>query len=261
LLRGRFFGPQDRLGIERALIVDPVFAARHWPGEDALGKSIRLSSETGDRYTIVGIVPTVRLHGYTHEPRLPQAYLCARQFAITQLTLLVRATGNPTALANGLRQTVRDVDPNQPLSDVRPLAEQVGATFGTPRLYTFLLSIFAGLALLLATIGLYGVLAYQVSRRQREFGIRLALGALASQITALVLRRGLRLVGTGVALGLLCALALGRLLSSLLYRTSAFDTGVIATVTALLALVALFASWLPARRAAKVDPLIALRAE
>ena len=206
-------------------------------------------------------MPTLKVYGYATEPKLVQAYFSARQDVPRNYVLLVRATNDPSTLTHAVRRAVLDVDPNQPIWDARTLDDRIGSTFATPRLYTFLLAIFAGLALVLAAVGLYGVLAYQVSRRTREFGIRLALGALTSQVTMLVLRRGLRLFACGAALGLAGALALGKILGTLLYRTSAFDPMVFAGVTLLLGAIALVACWLPARRAMKVDPMVALRAE
>jgi putative ABC transport system permease protein len=190
-----------------------------------------------------------------------QIYLSARQNGPGTYMLLVRAERNAAALATPVRRTVLEVDPNQPVFDPRTLDERIDSTFATPRLYTYLLAIFAGLALVLASVGLYGVLAFQVSRRTREFGIRMALGALHSQVLTLVLRRGLRLLALGVVLGLGGALALGKILGSLLYQTNAIDPVVFGGVTALLALIALVACWLPARRATKVNPMVALRAE
>ena len=206
-------------------------------------------------------MPTLKLYGYSQEPKLVQAYQSARQNVPENYMMMLRTAGDPAALSAAVRRAVTEVDPNQPIWDVRPLAERIDATFSTARLYTFLLAVFAGLALLLATVGLYGVLAYQVSRRTREFGIRFALGALHAQVMALVLRRGLRLLALGIGLGLLGALALGRVLGSLLYRTSSFDPLVLGGVTVLLAIIALLACWLPARRATRVNPMVALRSE
>ncbi len=262
LLRGRYFGPEDSSKSPPAIIIDQSFADRLFPGADPLGKKVSMGGDPKDPPAIVvGVVPTVKVYGYATEPKLVQVYESARQNVPDSYMLLVRAAGDPTALTAAVRRAVAEVDPNQPVWDVKPLAERIDGTFSQPRLYTFLLAIFAGLALLLATVGLYGVLAYQVSQRTREFGIRLALGALHSQVLALVFRRGLRLLLLGVGLGLAGALALGRVLASMLYQTSQFDPLVVGGVTLLLTTIALLACWLPARRATKVNPMIALRAE
>jgi predicted permease len=283
LLRGRPFDFQETLDSTRVAIVDRTFARRYWGEQDAIGKTIRLGGEPfhtiatlprsarsnaplppiapDDRFAIVGIVPPVRLHGYAVEPQLPQIYISDRQVPLNTFLLVVQGRSDAAGLVGLVREAVRQVDPNQPISEVRTIEDRVNATFAASRLYTFLLTIFAGLALLLASVGLYGVLAYQVSRRQREFAIRLAIGGVASQITSLVLRCGLRLIGIGSAIGMLVALALGRLFTSLLYQTSVFDTGVIAGVAGLLFVVALVASWLPSRRAARIAPSEALRAQ
>jgi putative ABC transport system permease protein len=243
-------------------IIDQAFADRAWPNQNPVGQKLEISNEEKDNSaTVVGVVPTLKAYGYAKEPTLPQAYLATRQTTQNEIMLLVRADRAATALTRAMRQAITEIDPNQPAWDVQTMEHRIDATFATPRLYTFLLATFAGLALLLAAIGLYGVLAFQVTRRTREFGIRLALGALHSQVIAMVLRRGVALLAIGVAIGLLGALALGRLLGSLLYQTSSFDTAVVGTVTLALAVVAMFACWLPARRVSKVNPLIALRAE
>lgn len=259
LLRGRAFGSEDKPKAPTAVVIDQSFAEREWRGEDPLGKTLRLGGR--ENAVVVGIVPTVKLYGYAAEPQLVQAYLSARQMPPEDYMLAIRAERDAAGLANSVRHAVTDVDPMQPIWDVRTMDERIDTSFATPRLYTFLLAVFAGLALLLASVGLYGVLAYQVSRRTREFGIRLALGAPHTQVTALVLGRGLRLLAFGLVLGGAGALALGQVLGSLLYRTSAFDPVVFGGVAALLAAIALVASWLPARRAARVDPVIALRSE
>jgi putative ABC transport system permease protein len=259
LIRGRAFGPEDTPESPRGAIIDQAFADKYWPGADPIGQKMTLG---GDEPTVViGVVPTLKVYGYANEPKLVQAYLSVRRSSQRDFMLLVRAEHDAAALTTAVRHAVLAVDPNQPIWDVRTLDDRVDATFSTPRLYTYLLAIFAGLALLLAAVGLYGVLAFQVSRRTREFGIRLALGALHSQVMTLVLRRGLRLLAAGVALGLIGSLALGRVLTTLLYRTSMFDPAVFGGVTALLALIALLACWLPARRAMRVSPTVALRAE
>ena len=259
LLRGRAFGRDETPSSPPSAIVDQSFIDRYFAGQNPLGKKVTLGGDRG--VTIVGVVPTLKVYGYSSEPQMVQVYLSARQNAPSNYMLLVRGEKNAVALSEPVRRVVLEVDSNQPVFDPRTLDERIDSTFATPRLYTYLLTIFAGLALLLASVGLYGVLAFQVSRRTREFGIRMALGALHSQVLVLVLRRGLRLLALGVALGLAGALALGRVMGSLLYQTKPIDPAVFGAVTALLAVIALIACWLPARRATKVNPIIALRAE
>ena len=259
ILRGRAFTSVDVPKGQNAVIIDQAFADRYWPNVDPIGRKMKMGGER-DSF-VVGVVPTLKVYGYADEPTLVQAYFSARQADETDFQIVVRADGDPAGLIGSVRHAVTELDPDQPLWDVRTLDQRIDATFSQPRLYTFLLAIFAGLALLLAAVGLYGVLAYQVTQRTREFGIRLALGAVHTQIMSLVLRHGLRLFAFGAILGLVSALALGRLLGSLLYKTNSFDPVVLGVVTALLALIALAACWLPARRATKVNPLVALRAE
>jgi predicted permease len=261
LLRGRAFGPEDTINGRTVVIIDQAFAQRAWPAGDALGKQIQLGGSQGKLATVVGIAPTLKLYGYSTEPKLAQAYFSARQSPRDDYIVLVRAARDAASLTTAVRRAVAEVDPDQPVWDVRTFEDRINTTFATPRLYTFLLAVFAGLALLLAAVGLYGVLAYQVSRRTREFGIRLALGAMNRQIVGLVLRRGLKLLAVGAAIGIAGALTLGRVLGTMLYRTSAFDPLVFGSVTAMLAAIALLACFLPARRAARVDPMTALRAE
>jgi len=258
--RGRSFGPEDAPGTQPVAIIDQAFADRYWPGADPVGEKLALSGDNNT--TVVGVVPTLKVYGYATEPSLVQAYISLRKSPSREYMLLLRsASGEAAMLADSVRRAVNSIDPDQPIADVRTLDERIDESFGQPKLYTFLLAVFAGLALLLAAIGLYGVLAYQVSRRTREFGIRIALGALNSQVLALVLRRGLRLLALGLAFGLLGAITVGRVLGSLLYQTSSFDPLVFTGVTILLTLIALAACLLPARRATKVNPMVALRAE
>lgn len=261
ILRGRAFGPQDHATATTAVIIDQAFAQRAWPNQDPIGQRIRINTDEENPALVVGVVPTLQAYGYATEPKLVQAYLSVRQDAQTESRLIIRADGDPGALTAALRRALAEIDPNQAAWDVKPMLDRIDATFATPRLYTYLLAIFAGLALLLASVGLYGVLAFQVGRRTREFGIRIALGALHGQIVGLVLRRGFTLLAIGVAIGMAGAWALGRLLGSLLYKTDSFDLTVIAIVTAVLTTVATVASWLPARRTLRIDPTNALRSE
>ncbi|MBS0664780.1 MAG: ABC transporter permease [Verrucomicrobia bacterium] len=259
LLRGRPFGPEDLPKGQRVAIIDQAFADQYWPGQDPIGRRLTLG---GDEPTmVIGVVPTLRVYGYANEPKLVQAYLSIRQGPQGGFQLLVRSDRDAATLASAVRRAVADVDPNQPIWNVRTYAEQIDNTFATPRLYTFLLTIFAGLAVVLAAVGLYGVLSYQVAQRTREFGIRLALGATRGQILGLVLGRGLRLFAAGAVLGLVGALALGQVLGSLLYQTAPLDPLILGTVTVGLAVITFAATLLPAQRAMRVDPVVSLRAE
>ena len=260
LLRGRTFGPQDNRSAQPVAIVDQAFVNREWPNEGPIGKHVRLN---GQDATVIGVAPTLRLYGYAVRPGIVQAYLPLRQDQVffRSYMLIVHAERSAPALERAVKRAVFEVDPNQPLWNIRTLDERIGDTFNIVRLNSLLMTVFAGVALLLAAIGLYGVLAFQVSRRAREFGVRMALGALQRQVLLLVLGRGLRFLAIGLVLGMVGAWVLGRLLQSLLYETDAFDLPIAGAVTLLLGGVALLACWLPARRATRVDPLVALRAE
>jgi ABC-type antimicrobial peptide transport system permease subunit len=179
----------------------------------------------------------------------------------TGLTILLRTTLPIATLERPLRQSVASLDPAQPLFDIRTMQERVEETWATPRLMSFLLGAFALLALLLAVVGLYGVMAYNGVRRMREIGVRLALGARRRQIIAMMLRQGMRLLGVGLVIGFLASLAASRVLRSVLFEINPTDPLTYAGVALLLAAVALLACWIPARRASRVDPMITLRSE
>jgi putative ABC transport system permease protein len=261
LLRGRGFTRADGPDAPRVVIIDDGFAHREWPNEDPIGKTLELGGEKHERTTVIGVVPTLKLYGYATEPKLVQAYLPARRAAPDEFMLVIRSESEPAALIGSVRRALRDVDPDQALWDVRMLSDRVNDTFATPRLYAFLLVAFAGLALLLAAVGLYGVLAYHVSLRTREFGIRMALGALQTQVLTLVLGRGLRLMAIGLVLGTAAALVVGRVLQSMLYKTQPVDAMVLLSTAGALAAVACIACLIPALRATRVPPAIALRTE
>jgi ABC-type antimicrobial peptide transport system permease subunit len=247
------------------IIIDQAMAEQFFPGEDPIGK--RLSVDVGNdeegyvMSEIVGVVSRMRFHAIDEMAPLPVIYCSTAQAQRTSLGLFVRSNLRPASLAKSIRDTVSSIDPSQPVFDARPMVDRVHETWGSQRLLSFLFSIFAALALLLATIGLYGLLAYTTLKRVREIGIRLALGAQPAQIRALVLSHGMQLLLIGSAIGLLSAFALSRALQSVLFEVKGIDPKIYLGVGLLLFGATLFASWIPARRASRVDPIIALRSE
>jgi predicted permease len=256
LRKGRLPGPEDLGEQARAVVVNEAAVSRFWPGQDPLGKRIRLSPDDAPWWPVVGVVADVYDGGLELAPG-PTLYVPTLRPA--DAALAIRTDGDPTALAPALRQAVLALDPNLPLSDVSTLESRLDRSTAQRRFNALLMGLFAGLALLLAAVGLYGVVASSVTERTREIGLRVALGAAPRDVTLGVVRQGLRLVASGVALGLVAALALARLLSSLLYGISPSDPSTLAGVTLVLGASALLASWLPAQRASRLDPLAALR--
>ena len=264
LLRGRNFTPQDTKDAPPVVIIDQVTAEKYFPGQDAIGKRIALDigAEGQKMLEIVGIVPRVKLHGYEEEGTpVAQGYVPTHQRPEDGMVLLLRTSAPTQTLERTLRQLAASIDPTQPVYDVRSMQERVAETWAAPRLMAFLLGTFAGLALLLAVVGIYGVMAYNGERRTREIGVRLALGARRRQIVQMMLNQGIRMLGIGLLIGFAGALAASRVLRSLLYEVSATDPTIYAGVAVVLALAAAFACWIPARRASRVDPMITLRAE
>jgi putative ABC transport system permease protein len=261
LLRGRQFDErQDRAGSPQVVVVSETTARRLWPGEEPLGKRLQPGDPDPSGWMeVVGVVNDVRQFDLTAEPRL-QMYLPHVQFEwFVPRQLVVKTDVEPSSLAAAVRKTVWELDKDQPVSDVRTMEEVLSESIARQRFSTLLLAIFAGLALALAAVGIYGVMSYAVAQRTREIGIRMALGAQAGVVLRLMMRQGLKLASAGVVLGLAGALLLTRLMSSLLFGVSATDPLTLATISLMLVGVALLASYIPARRAAKVDPLIALR--
>jgi ABC-type antimicrobial peptide transport system permease subunit len=203
----------------------------------------------------------LKAYGFEETTVLPQAYLPMTQLPETGLVVLLRTTLSPKSFEKPVREIVASLDPAQPAFEFKTMQERVEETWATPRLMSFLLTCFAVLALTLAVIGLYGVMAFNGLRRMREIGVRLALGAMPAQIRTMMLKQGMRLLGAGLVLGFVGAIALSRVIRSLLFGVSANDPLIYGTVTLVLALAALFACWVPARRASRVNPMITLRAE
>ena len=241
-------------------------ARRLWPDEDPIGK--RISEEehptAQDWVTVVGVVDDVKQMSMA-DKRRDSVYQPMGQINkpgwISHIAFVVRTASNPGALATAMRAAVREVDSNQPVQTVATMRELIAASTDEPRFQTRLLGAFAMLALLLAVVGIYGVLAYSVAQRTHEIGIRMALGAEAGDVLRMVLRRTLALAATGIAIGAAAALAATRVLAKFLFEVKPSDPATFVTVAALLAGVAVLASWVPARRAARVDPVEALRYE
>jgi putative ABC transport system permease protein len=263
LLRGRTFNERDTKDSPRVIVIDQAMAEQVFPGEDPIGKRLAVEAgNDGEGYVmseIVGVVGRMRFHAIDEMAPLPLIYCSMAQVQRTSLGLFVRSSMGAAALSKSIRDVAASIDPNQPVFDARPMLDRVQETWGTHRLLSFLFSIFAGLALLLATIGLYGLLAYTTLKRVREIGIRLALGARPAQIRALVLSHGLQLLLIGSVLGLVATFALSRALQSVLFEVKGTDPRIYLSVGALLFAATFLASWIPARRASRVDPIQALR--
>ena len=263
LLRGRSFQEQDTKDAPPIMIVDQLMVDRYFQGRDPIGKRIRIATDDSGRKmrTIVGVVPRLKVYGYDEVASLPQIYLPMLQQPQTGLVILLRTSLPSESLEKSLRQIVASLDSAQPVFEVRTMQARVAETWATPRLMTFLLATFAGLALSLAVIGLYGVMAYNGLRRMREIGVRLALGARRRQISVMLVRQGIRLLAIGLLVGFGGAFALSHVIRSLLFSVSAADPMVYLVVSLVLGGAAMLACWIPARRAARVDPIITLRAE
>jgi predicted permease len=265
LRRGRYFGAQDNEHAMPVVIINETMARTYWPNVDALGRRFKLGDPADNTpwMTIVGIVGDVRQMGID-VPVKAEMYMPYRQADLrfyVPRDLVFRTAGDPASLVGSVRQAIRAVDPDQPISDVATMEEVLGREISQRRLGMILLTAFAVLALLLASLGIYGVLAYFVAQHRNEIGVRLALGATPAKILLFVLQKGMRLTLLGVGIGLAASFALTRLMTSLLFGVNPVDPLTFAAVPVLLAVVAFLACWIPARRAAKVDPVVALRYE
>jgi predicted permease len=257
LLAGRAFTSQDAVDAPGVALVNETLAREIFPGESALGRRVRTGFERGEWMTIVGVVADTRdtqLRGAVS----PKLYRPHAQYALGAMTYMIRTGGQPMELARAVRAIVAEVDPNVPVSDVQQLEDVVTASVSQPRLLALLLTGFGGVALLMAALGIYGVIAYAVGQRRREFGIRLALGARPSDVRSLVIRSGTRLAVLGLLVGLGGAWALTSFLRDTLYEVEPRDPITFLAVAALLGGIALLGSYLPARRAARVDPATTL---
>jgi len=260
LLRGRDFSELDGPDAPRVVIVNRALADRNWPGESALGKKISLEGPDGPYMEIVGVASTVKYVFIGERPR-PIFYLPFRQNYDPNMNLLVRSAGDPMALLPSVRSIIRDLNPDVSPADTRILSGWIGYALLPARLAAMLFGLLGGLAVIIASLGLYGVMAYTVGQRTREIGIRVALGAERGDVLRLILRQGLVLTLVGLGLGLVAAFAGTRVLSVLLYDVSAVDPITFVGVSILLLTVATLACYVPARRATQVDPIVALRYE
>ena len=257
LLRGRFFNAADKLDAPPVVIINQALAQRYWPNENAVGKRIRVPFTKPAWSTIVGVVGDLHHRGLD-QPVKPEFYLPLAQVPYSSMILAIRSGQDPLSLANAVRREVQAIDATLPLAHVRTLDQVISDSIAPRRLSVILLTVFAGLALLLASVGIYGVMSFLVVQRTHEIGVRMALGAQRSDVLRLVITHAAILIGVGTVIGLVAAFLSTSLLRSALYATSALDLTTFLFVTFTLALVALLASYIPARRATRADPMIAL---
>jgi putative ABC transport system permease protein len=274
VVAGRGFTADDRAGGARVVIINETMARTFWPGENPLGRRIALDLETLQFFRdrpptrnvpaamreIVGIVRDVRHSSLRGQP-VPEMYIPFQQRAVTDMTLVIRTAADPLALAAPVRETIRLIDPDQPVARIETVSNLVAASIAQPRASSLLLSAFAAVAITLAMIGVFGLLAYDVAQRAQELGIRLALGGQPRDLRALILRSGLKLVGAGMLIGIPGSIAAGMWLRSVLFQVAPTDLVTLSVSAATLLLVSIAACGIPARRATRIDPMVALRAE
>jgi putative ABC transport system permease protein len=260
LLKGRYFSEADSETAPKVVIISENFAREFFPGEDPIGQHIAIDNGDEWKGEVIGVVGNIRHNGLAVEP-WREMYVNQYQAPIGETNLVVSAGGDPAALTSAVKGEVQSMDKDVPLYAVRPMEKLVSESVAQPRFRTLLLTIFAAVALVLAAVGIYGVMSYYVTHRTREIGIRMALGASSKDVMGLVVGQGMALALSGVAVGLVGAFLLTRLMASLLYQVSAGDPATFAVISITLTAVALLASYIPARRATKVDPMVALRYE
>jgi putative ABC transport system permease protein len=259
LLHGRAFTTADGQDARLVVVINESMARTYWGEDDPVGQRLRFG---GPARTIIGVIGDVRHESLDGEPK-PEMYVPFTQAPNTErrATIVLRTEIDPAAVATGLRNTLLAIDRGLPLDQVQTMEQFVYASVGQPRFRTILLAAFSILALIIACVGIYGVMNYLVSQQTQEFGIRLAIGATEEDVLRLVLRRAALLIGAGLVLGLIGSAMLARLITGMLYGVSALDPLTLVAVSSLLGAVALIASYIPARRATRVDPLTALRYE
>jgi putative ABC transport system permease protein len=260
LLRGRFFNEQDTPSNPPVTLIDERMAREFWPGQDPVGKRIRYVQSNIPWHLIVGVVGRVKHDSLDSDPRIV-FYLPQTQSPARTLSVVLRSQFDPAALTVAIKKEIRELDPDLPMYSVRTMEQVVNQSLARRRFSMLLLGIFAGFALALAGIGIYGLMSFLVNQGTRDIGIRIALGSTPGGILKLVVRQGMTLALFGVILGLTAALAFTRLMRSLLFGITATDGVTFVVIAGVLVLVALLASYIPARRAAQVDPMISLRCE
>ena len=262
LLSGRFYDESDSSTGQKVVIANAAFANRFFPNNDAIGKRISFGCEETEGLcrTIVGVVGDIRQESITDEV-IPEIYVPIAQSTVNSMTVLVRSPSDPASLAKALRAEVLAIDKNQPIYDVKTLGQRVDDAVAVSRSLMVLFTAFALLALVLGAIGIYGIVSYSVTQRTQEIGIRMALGAQTGNVLSLILKNGLALVVTGIVIGVAGALALTRFLTTLLFGVTPTDSVTFVVVSAVFFVIAMIASLIPALRATRVDPLVALRYE
>jgi putative ABC transport system permease protein len=265
LKRGRFIEDSDTADSAPIAVIDENAARMYWRNEDPIGKELLVTGEgTKDKPVwrrIVGIMGSVKHRSAMEDETKGQIYIPYQQLPMAAATIVVRAAGNPTVLTSAIRNHVLQVDSTLPIYEVKTMASMYGEFVAQPRFNMLLLGVFAGLALLLAAGGIYAVMSYSVTQLTHEIGIRMALGARQADVLRMVLKQAAKMAFVGLGIGLIGALLATRVLQSLLFGVRAYDIGTFATISVLLSGVAMLASFLPARRATEVDPMIALRSE
>jgi len=267
IIKGRNFTAQDDQEHPGVTIINEAFARRYFPNENPLGRKLELSAPAriwkGQRLTsfeIIGIARNLKSAGVKAETE-PSYYVPTTQAPLADMLVLVRTQGDPVAVVPALRNTVWAIDPNQPIADIKTMNQILSDSIGQPRLNMLLMGVFGALALILAAVGIYGLLSYAVTQRTQELGIRMALGAQVKDVLKLVLKQGMTLALIGEGIGLVAAFVFTRLLRGLLFGVTPTNATIFIAVFQLLTVVALIACYFPARRATKVDPLVALRYE
>jgi putative ABC transport system permease protein len=264
LLHGRAFTERDKEDAPTVLVVNQALADRDFPGESAIGKRVTFGRRDSNQQPvwseIVGVTANVRSLELREEAQ-PEVYFSARQNPFINMSVVIRSTVEPSTLAGSLRQVVTEVNKSVPVSNVQTMDHIVSQSITQPRFNLFLLGLFGTVAMLLSAAGIYGVTSYTVTQRTHELGIRLALGAQVSDVLKMILGQGMAVIFVGLGIGLVASFALMRLLRSLLFGVGENDPLTFVAITVVLLLVALVACYIPARRATKVDPLVALRYE